>query len=140
MISHKPNNIEFHPNIIPIVVIKPKDEKDDFEYVTNFPILTKNKTTTIKTNEQPEKPSPFLSLKVTQKLLRKLLTCERVELREVQCPKYTKKEIANILQISVGELERIQFGKSGYTLVPVINLALIKLFCATKFVDKNNQK
>ncbi len=92
-----------------------------------------------------------LNFKTAQKIIHQLLTQNRIKTAPddsrvinsaicdepgVRAKEYTKKELAEKLGITQGELEKL---KSPYFCEKIANrifLPLIRLYCATKFVDK----
>jgi len=86
--------------------------------------------------EDSNKETTYLSLKVIKKILQQFLTCDRIDAGGVIQPKYTKEQLAGLLNITAKELERIFFRKTGRLLIPKINLPLISLYCETKFINQ----
>jgi len=93
-----------------------------------------------------------LNFSTVQKMIHKLLTQERIKTEldegrvssrhrlyddklEVKIRVYTKGELAKKLGISFKELERLKSSSFYRGIASKISLPLIRLYCATKFVD-----
>jgi len=93
-----------------------------------------------------------LNFSTAQKMVHKLLTSDRIktELDEgrvinyhrsrddrlvVKTGAYTKEELAKKLDISPKDLKKLKSPGSYSSIVRKISLSLIRLYCATKFVD-----
>ena len=92
-----------------------------------------------------------LKFSTMQKMIRRLLTQDRIktELDEgsvinhyesknkpmVRVKAYTKAELVRKLNISLEEFEKLKSPGSYRSMIDKISLSLIRLYCATKFVD-----
>ena len=84
-----------------------------------------------------ERPKDQLSAKTASMMIERFLTSDRIVTKEVVSEGYTKKELADLLLISLPVLEKlIDFlSKNSYkTIDKEIVLPLIKLYCSTKWL------
>jgi hypothetical protein len=73
-----------------------------------------------------------------QAMINKFLSCDRLVTSEIRCKKYTAQELANKLSISLPELEPFTKPPSRFCHrrnVGKIDMALIKMYCNTKWAD-----
>lgn len=91
-----------------------------------------------------------LNFSTAQKMIDKLLTCNRIQTREgegkvkahrrydepkIKARAFTKEELAKKLDISIKELDSLKTPSFYKTIVNKISPLLIYLYCSTKFVD-----
>jgi hypothetical protein len=95
-----------------------------------------------------------LNFKTAQKMIHKLLTCERIKTDldegrikgiklnnefEVKIKVYTKEELAKKLGITQEEFEKLKSRTFYENMANKISLPLIRLYCATKFVNEKHK-
>ena len=82
------------------------------------------------------KPLCFYS---TQKIIHRLLTCERVIPKPVTYPKFTALELSNKINITPKQLRLLQVSQLFHKqIIRKINLPLVKLYCITKLQDSSH--
>ena len=77
-----------------------------------------------------------LKFMTAQKMVHKLLSCERLEKIEIKRPRYTKQELADKLSINLDELEPFtrNITKSSIRKAGEMDLRLLKLYFNTKLI------
>jgi hypothetical protein len=76
-----------------------------------------------------------LDFLVAQKMIRKFLSGNRIETREIRVLKYTKEELATRLGITVEELYKCKRSYFYKKISMRILLPLVALYCSTKWVE-----
>jgi len=97
-----------------------------------------------------EQPPGNLNFSTAQKLIHRLLTCERIKTDlddgkirglglsnkpEIKIGAYTESELAEKLGIKPKELEKLKSPYFYEKMANKISLPLIRLYCSSKFVD-----
>ena len=99
-------------------------------------ILTAEQATSNCKTELETKTSKYLGFLTVRKMICKFLTCDRIILVPTKIPKLAEQELANKLNITSGQLRRLQKSYTSYKqTISKINLLLIKLYCSTKFTQ-----
>ena len=89
----------------------------------------KHNKATAKKNSNCKGVSEYLSMVVIRKTIKNFLTEKEM----------SRENLAQLLKITTEELDQLLFYRPATELIRKANLSLIKLYCATKFDNQNNQ-
>lgn len=82
-----------------------------------------------------KRKAKHLDFLLVRNMIQRFLTCDRVKIEEKRCLRYSTEELAERLEITPDELERFKTPGFYKRQGAKITLAVINLYCATKWVE-----